>query len=77
MTKGFKNMKFKRFIAAFMAAALISPQAFAERSEESDYFDLMLSHAANLYIDDSITEDDLARAWTRLFWTFAITRAVC
>lgn len=62
MTKGFKNMKFKRFIAAFMVAALISPQAFAERSEESDYFDLMLSHAANLYIDDSITEDDLVRA---------------
>lgn len=62
MRKEMRSMKFKRFAAAFLAATLISPQAFAEKSEESDYFDLMISHAANLYIDESITEEELVRA---------------
>lgn len=55
-------MKLKRIIAALVAPMLITLPASAEPNDESRYFDVLANYIANLYIDDSVTTDELLRA---------------
>lgn len=50
----------KRFLAIFMSAAILFSQTvFASGNDEYEKIEQILNYAANLYIDDSVTSDEL------------------
>lgn len=57
-------MKFKKTIAMIFSALMLGISVSAEPNAESSYFDLITNYAANLYIDESITQEDLLKAAT-------------
>ncbi len=54
-------MKIKALISLLLALVISSAPVMAERNEESAYMDIILSYAANLYIDDSTNSVDLLK----------------
>ncbi len=52
-------MKFRRVVAAVAAMLCISVPAGAVENDESSYFEIMANYAANLYIDESITKEEI------------------
>ena len=57
-------MKIRRLIAAITVPMMLGLPAFAESNDESRYFEVLTNYAANLYINEEITSDDLMREAT-------------
>lgn len=57
-------MKLKRLIALVLIPAMFGIKAFASFGEnaEADYFNAMLNYASNLYIDETVTSEDIMRS---------------
>lgn len=56
------QMKFKKIIAALLAAAMITPIiVFAEDSEEYQTYEKLANFGASMYVDDKYTQEDIMR----------------
>ncbi len=52
-------MKFKKILLGTLAGIMLTTSVSAEINDESLYFDIILDYASTLYLDDTITTDDL------------------
>lgn len=57
-------MNMKKTLAAALAAMMLAAPAYAESNDESRYLDILTNYAANLYIDENVSAEDLMQAAT-------------